>query len=130
MKRIPMDPIVMSGKTGFQRMPLTAGTVLRMIVAGYSAERIIETYPYLKPEHLEHTEAHAAWSSKNGGSDAVFMKTLVDTNPLAGVARFPRVRRAGTAHVPLDHSAGNTTVICAHLLDQGLSGARRPTNGP
>lgn len=40
---------------------MTAATVLELLAAGQSRERILQAYPYLEPEDLDAALAYAAW---------------------------------------------------------------------
>jgi uncharacterized protein (DUF433 family) len=59
--RITLSPTVMGGKPCIRGMRVTVGTVLRLLAAGHSRERILKAYPYLEPEDLDEALAYAAW---------------------------------------------------------------------
>jgi uncharacterized protein (DUF433 family) len=40
---------------------VTVGTILRLLASGKSRERILQAYPYLKPDDLDAALAYAAW---------------------------------------------------------------------
>jgi len=60
-ERITHDPAVMGGKPCIRGLRVTVGTVLGLLSAGKSRERILEAYPYLEPEDLDAALAYAAW---------------------------------------------------------------------
>lgn len=53
--RITRGPAVMGGKACIRGMRITVSTVLHLLAAGDSRERILEAYPY-----LEAADIHAA----------------------------------------------------------------------
>jgi uncharacterized protein (DUF433 family) len=59
--RITHDPAVMGGKPCIRGMRVTVGTVLGLMAAGVSRERILKAYPYLEPDDLNAALAYAAW---------------------------------------------------------------------
>jgi uncharacterized protein (DUF433 family) len=59
--RITHDPAVMGGKPCIRGLRVTVGTVLGLLAAGQSRQRILAAYPYLEPEDLDATLAYAAW---------------------------------------------------------------------
>lgn len=59
--RITHNPGVMGGKPCIRGMRITAGTVLGLLAAGESRERILQAYPYLEREDLDEVLAYAAW---------------------------------------------------------------------
>ena len=61
IERITHDPAVMGGKPCIRGLRVTAGTVLGLLAAGKSRERILQAYPYLEPEDLDAALAYAAW---------------------------------------------------------------------
>lgn len=52
LERITLDPDVMGGKPCIRGLRVTVGTVLGLLAAGHSEERILEAYPYLEPEDI------------------------------------------------------------------------------
>jgi uncharacterized protein (DUF433 family) len=59
--RITHDPAVMGGKPCIRGLRVTVGTVLGLLAAGQSRERILKAYPYLEPADLDAALAYAAW---------------------------------------------------------------------
>lgn len=59
--RITHDPTVMGGKPCIRGLRVTVGTVLGLLAARQSRERILQAYPYLEPEDLDAALAYAAW---------------------------------------------------------------------
>lgn len=59
--RITLDPAVMGGKPCIRGLRVTVGTVLGLIAAGVSRERILQAYPYLEPADLDQVLTYAAW---------------------------------------------------------------------
>lgn len=60
-ERITIDPEVMGGKPCIRGMRITVGTVLGLLAAGKSHERILEAYPYLEPEDIAAALQYASW---------------------------------------------------------------------
>jgi uncharacterized protein (DUF433 family) len=59
--RITHDPAVMGGKPCIRGLRVTVGTVLGLLAAGQSRERILLAYPYLESQDLDAALAYAAW---------------------------------------------------------------------
>lgn len=59
--RITLDPEVMGGKPCIRGMRVTAGTIVGLVSAGYSTEKILEAYPYLETDDIREALAFAAW---------------------------------------------------------------------
>jgi uncharacterized protein (DUF433 family) len=59
--RITHDPAVMGGKPCIRGLRVTVGTVLGLLAAGQSRQRILEAYPYLEDEDINAALAYAAW---------------------------------------------------------------------
>jgi uncharacterized protein (DUF433 family) len=59
--RITHDPAVMGGKPCIRGLRVTVGTVLGLLAAGHSRERILQAYPYLEPEDIDAALSYAAW---------------------------------------------------------------------
>jgi uncharacterized protein (DUF433 family) len=60
-ERITLNPAVMGGKPCIRGLRVTVGTILGLLAAGKSRERILEAYPYLEAEDLDAVLAYAAW---------------------------------------------------------------------
>ncbi|MCY7331122.1 MAG: DUF433 domain-containing protein [Pseudanabaena sp. CAN_BIN31] len=63
-QRIMFNPDVMGGKPCIRGMRITVGTVVGLVAAGYSVDRILEAYPYLEKEDVFAALAYAAWRSE------------------------------------------------------------------
>ena len=61
IERITLDPAVMGGKPCIRGMRVTVGTVIGLLSAGTSRERILDAYPYLEAEDIDAALAYAAW---------------------------------------------------------------------
>jgi len=59
--RITHDPAVMGGKPCIRGLRVTVGTILGLLAAGQSRERILQAYPYLESQDLDAALAYAAW---------------------------------------------------------------------
>jgi len=59
--RITHDPAVMGGKPCIRGLRVTVGTLLGLLAAGQSRERIIQAYPYLEPQDIDAALSYAAW---------------------------------------------------------------------
>ena len=62
--RITFDARVMGGKPCVRQMRVTVGTIVGLIAAGYSQERILAAYPYLEMEDIRQALAYAAWRTE------------------------------------------------------------------
>lgn len=51
----------MGGKPCIRGLRVTVGTIIGLIAAGESRERILKAYPYLEPEDIDEVLAYAAW---------------------------------------------------------------------
>jgi uncharacterized protein (DUF433 family) len=51
----------MGGKPCIRGLRVTVGTILGLLAAGQSRERILRAYPYLEPEDIDAALAYAAW---------------------------------------------------------------------
>lgn len=60
-ERITLNPAVMGGKPCIRGMRITVGTVLGLLAAGHSEEKILQAYPYLEQEDLRAALAYATW---------------------------------------------------------------------
>ena len=59
--RITQNPAVMGGKPCIRGLRVTVGTVVGLLGAGESRERILGAYPYLESADLDEALAYAAW---------------------------------------------------------------------
>jgi uncharacterized protein (DUF433 family) len=64
LERITFNPNVMGGKPCIRNMRVTVGTVVGLIAAGHSIERILQAYPYLETEDIRQALAYAAWRAE------------------------------------------------------------------
>ena len=64
LERITHDPDVMGGKPCIRGLRVTVGTIIGLLAAGHSEERILEAYPYLEPEDIPAALSYAAWRSE------------------------------------------------------------------
>ena len=64
LTRITLDPEVMGGKPCIRGLRVTVGTIVGLIASGYSAEDILEMYPYLEREDIPEALAYAAWRAE------------------------------------------------------------------
>ncbi len=61
LDRITIDPNVMGGKPCIRGMRVTVGTIIGLLSAGHSEERILKAYPYLEPDDIREALAYAMW---------------------------------------------------------------------
>jgi uncharacterized protein (DUF433 family) len=61
IERITHNPAVMGGKPCIRGLRVTVGTVVGLLAAGQSRERILQAYAYLEPEDFDAALAYAAW---------------------------------------------------------------------
>jgi len=61
ISRITLDPNVMGGKPCIRGMRVTVGTIIGLLSAGHSEERILKAYPYLEPDDIREALAYAMW---------------------------------------------------------------------
>ena len=59
-KRITLDPEIMGGKPCIRGMRVTVGMAVGLVATGYSAEKIVQAYPYLEVEDIREALAFAA----------------------------------------------------------------------
>jgi len=45
-------------------MRVTVGMIVGLVASGYTAERILEAYPYLEEEDIRQALAYAAWRAE------------------------------------------------------------------
>ena len=63
LDRITRNPEVMGGKPCVRGMRVTVGTVVGLVAAGYSTQKILDSYPYLEKEDITQALRYAAWRS-------------------------------------------------------------------
>ena len=61
MERITHDPLVMGGKPCIRGLRVTVATVIGLVAAGHSHEKILQLYPYLEAEDIPAALRYAAW---------------------------------------------------------------------
>jgi uncharacterized protein (DUF433 family) len=61
IERITLNPNVMGGKPCIRGMRVTVGTILGLLAAGHSEDRILQAYPYLEREDIRQALAYATW---------------------------------------------------------------------
>ena len=54
----------MGGKPCIRGMRVTVGTVVGLVAAGYSTDKILVSYPYLEKEDITQALRYAAWRSE------------------------------------------------------------------
>jgi len=59
--RITFDPDIMSGKACIRGMRVTVSLILNLIASQMTTEEILEDYPYLESEDIQHVLRYAAW---------------------------------------------------------------------
>jgi len=64
LTRITFDPHVMGGKACIRGMRVTVGTIVELVAAGYTTERILQAYPYLQAEDIREALLYAAWRAE------------------------------------------------------------------
>lgn len=63
--RITLDPEIMGGKPCIRGMRVTVDAVVGLVSAGYSAERILEAYPYLEADDIKEVLTFASLQGVN-----------------------------------------------------------------
>lgn len=64
LTRITFDPKVMGGKPCIRGLRVTVGTVVGLVAAGHSVEKILSLYPYLEAADISEALAYAAWRAE------------------------------------------------------------------
>lgn len=64
LTRITFDPNVMGGRPCIRGLRVTAGTIVGLVAAGYTATDILKAYPYLENEDINEALAYAAWRAE------------------------------------------------------------------
>jgi uncharacterized protein (DUF433 family) len=64
LSRITFNPEVMGGKPCIRGLRVTVGTVVGLMTAGHSPEKILQSYSYLELEDIYEALAYAAWRSE------------------------------------------------------------------
>ncbi|HEX4497453.1 MAG TPA: DUF433 domain-containing protein [Thermoanaerobaculia bacterium] len=61
IERITLNPKIMGGKPCIRGLRVTVGTILGLLAAGHSEDRILQAYPYLEREDIRQALAYATW---------------------------------------------------------------------
>jgi uncharacterized protein (DUF433 family) len=61
LTRITHNPAVMAGKPCIRGLRVTVGTIVGLVAADHSPEKILGLYPYLTPEDIREALSYAAW---------------------------------------------------------------------
>lgn len=64
LSRITFNPLVMGGKPCIRGMRVTVGTVVGLVAAGHTFEKILEMFPYLEREDIKEALMYAAWRAE------------------------------------------------------------------
>lgn len=64
LDRITMDPARMGGKPCIRGTRVTVGTVIGLIAEDYTADEILDAYPYLEREDVRAALRYAAWRAE------------------------------------------------------------------
>lgn len=64
LARITQNTAVMGGRPCIRGMRLTVGTVVGMLAAGHSIEKVLKMYPYLEKEDVLAALSYAAWRAE------------------------------------------------------------------
>ena len=64
LNRITHDPTVMGGKPCLRGMRVTVGTIVGLVAAGHSREKILQLYPYLEDGDITEALSYAAWRAE------------------------------------------------------------------
>jgi len=54
----------MGGRPCIRGLRVTAGTIVGLVAAGYTAADILKAYPYLENEDINEALAYAAWRAE------------------------------------------------------------------
>ena len=64
LDRITIDPRIMGGKPCIRGIRVTVGTIVGLLAAGHTAQRILDAYPYLQMDDIQQALAYAAWRTE------------------------------------------------------------------
>jgi uncharacterized protein (DUF433 family) len=64
LTRITFNPEVMGGKPCIRGLRVTVGTIVGLMAAGHTPEKILESYPYLELGDIYEALAYAAWRAE------------------------------------------------------------------
>jgi uncharacterized protein (DUF433 family) len=65
LDRITFDPNVMGGKACIRGMRITVALIVNLIANGMTVDEIIDDYPDLEPEDINHALRYAAWAAED-----------------------------------------------------------------
>jgi len=60
LRRVTVDPLIMSGHPCIRGMRVTVSNVLRLLAAHHSPERVLQAYPYLERADIDACLEYAA----------------------------------------------------------------------
>jgi uncharacterized protein (DUF433 family) len=63
LSRITFNSDVLGGKPCIRGLRVTVGTIVGLMAAGHSPEKILQSYPYLELEDISEALDYAAWRS-------------------------------------------------------------------
>jgi uncharacterized protein (DUF433 family) len=69
--RITLNPAVMGGKACIRGLRVTVATILGLMAAGHTRERILSAYPYLESADIDAALAYAAWRLEERAEELV-----------------------------------------------------------
>ena len=64
LPRITFDPEVMGGRPCIRGMRVIVGTIVGLVAAGRSTQKILAAYPYLEEEDVRQALRYAAWRAE------------------------------------------------------------------
>lgn len=64
LTRITLNPEVMGGKPCIRGLRVTVGTIVGLMAAGHTPEKILQAYPYLELPDIYEALAYAAWRAE------------------------------------------------------------------
>jgi len=64
LKRITVNPAVMTGKPCVRGLRVTVSTILGLLAAGAPAGEILKSYPFLETADIDACLAYAAWKTQ------------------------------------------------------------------
>lgn len=64
LSRITHDPNVMGGRPCIRGLRVTVGTILGLLAAGHSHDRILQSYPYLEHDDILAALSYASWRAE------------------------------------------------------------------
>lgn len=66
LKRITVNPAVMTGLPCIRGMRIPATTILGLMASGATEKEVLAEYPDLEPEDIKACMAYAAWLTREG----------------------------------------------------------------